>query len=129
MCESRSLYPLLVTVPPKISQRHSTTPLRSATLFPSGLPQMISSGSPESGRITSLPSLANTSGLRVVRYSVQTFHRSQVSLTTDKIPLGYIFVIKRRNVSTSVSLPPEHITLCSVAGTDPPTNSLVISAP
>jgi len=37
-------------------------------------------------------------------------------------PEGHTSVIKRRNVSISDSLPPAHITECSVAGTEPPIN-------
>ena len=78
-------------------------------------------GSPESGRITNLPSLLNISSFNCGKYSVHTFHKSHVSLTTDKMPVGYSFN-NLLNVSISPSFWPIHITECSVAGTLAPIN-------
>ena len=85
---SSSLYPLLFVVPPKVSHNNSITPFFSSIVLPLALPQIISTGSPLSGLITTLPSLANTSSFKFGKYSVSTFHKSQVSETIDTINLA-----------------------------------------
>ena len=118
----------MLIVPPKISQRSSITPLSDGCLlscaFLSSLdfhflvliPQIISTGSPESGLTTSLPSLARIWSFNNGKYSVHTFHRSHVSYTTERIPSGYNDS-NLEKVSISLSLVPIHMTECSVAGT------------
>ena len=79
---------------------------------------MISTGSPESGRITRLPSRDRIRSFNSGRTLLTTFQKSYVSETTEKIPVGYKSS-KNSNVFLS-SKPWELITECSVAGIEVP---------
>src|SRR5580693_2162562 len=121
ICESSSLYPLNVSVPPKISHRHLTAPLYSEVSFEAVLsPKIIFTGSPLSGRRTTFPARLIIFCFNSTVYSVTTFQKSHVSETMEIIPEGYIDEIRRSNVSISDSSVPIHITECSVAGTEQP---------
>ena len=80
-----------LTWPPKVSQRHSISPFSSGVWpLPNSwtVPQRMSSGTPESGRMTRRPSRSRMTDLRAGRYSPTTRQKSQLSLTTLTKPLG-----------------------------------------
>src|SRR3990167_1086070 len=93
---SRSLCPVGVVVPPKIFHKHSTAPSAAGLVgcrwF--GIPQIICTGSPESGRNTTFANplasywRAKISDLRLLAVLVITFQKSHVSETILTIPFG-----------------------------------------
>ena len=96
-CSTRK--PCAVVLPPKMSHRHSTAPLCSGLPgVAAGSPAMMATGSPLSGRNTTL-ALPSASGLRArisgfsaAAYSVTTRQKSHVSLTMLTMPgrIGFL---------------------------------------